>query len=257
MRNDNNLKQKIHDLLYGNKTVIKFIYVLIVLNIVALILESYEPFRARHGFGFQVFEIFSIVIFTIEYLARVYVSNIKGTGRRNFAFSFYGVIDLLAILPFYLPFIFTFDLRVIRILRIFKFIRIFKLGRFNRSFKTISAVIKDTKEELIVTLFIAFVLLLISSTLMYYAESVAQPDKFQSIAHSFWWAIATLTTVGYGDVYPVTTFGKFLSSIIALIGIGFVALPTGIISSAFIERIEKNQGKKNVKKCPDCGSKIE
>lgn len=228
-----------------------------MLNIIALIFESYEPYRDEFRFVFMVFEIFSIIIFTLEYLARIYVSNINGTGRINFAFSFYGIIDLLAILPFYLPFFISFDLRILRILRIFRFVRIFKLGRFNHSFKIIRTVLKDTREELLMTVFLAIILLLISSTLIYYAESDAQPEKFESIGHSFWWAIATLTTVGYGDIYPVTFGGKFLSSIIAFIGIGFIALPTGIISSAFIKRIQDDrEAKKRNIKCPECGCNI-
>lgn len=249
MNSEITIKRRVYDFLHSS-SLTQIIYALIVLNIIALVLESYEPIREEHQLIFQVFEVFSIIIFSIEYITRVYVSNIKETGRSKFVFSFYGVIDLMAILPFYLPFLFAFDLRVIRILRIFKFIRIFKLGRFGKSFKTINAVIKETKEELIVTVFMAFVLLVISSTLIYYAEYDAQPEKFKSIAHSFWWAIATLTTVGYGDVYPITSFGKIISSVIALIGVGFVALPTGIISSAFIEKIKKP---KSVS-CPKCGN---
>lgn len=245
-------KRSLYKLLYANRTFLKFIYALIVLNIVSLILESYAPLREQYASFFYAFEIFSIIIFTLEYIARVYVSNYKGKPRSKFVFSFYGIVDLLAIVPFYLPFIFTFDLRVIRILRIFRFIRIFKIGRFSRSFRTIKEVLRETKEELIMTVFIALVLILISSTLIYYAESPVQPEKFQSIGHSFWWAIATLTTVGYGDIYPVTAIGKFISSIIAFIGIGFVALPTGIISSAFIDKVKKD----NVVTCPKCGSVV-
>ena len=241
MNQRNTIKEYIHQLLDSNRTVLIFIYALIVLNILALVLESFESIRNQHGALLRVFEIFSIVIFTLEYLGRIYTANINKPLRKKFIFSFYGIVDLLAIIPFYLPFIFNFDLRVLRILRLFRFIRVFKLGRFNNSFKTIRSVLLSTKNELLMTMFIAFVLLLISSTLMYYVESDVQPEKFKSIPHAFWWAIATLTTVGYGDVYPITGIGKFLSSIIAIIGIGFVALPTGILSSAFMERIKENE----------------
>lgn len=235
------IKEKIHRLLYSNRTVLKFIYALIILNIVALILESFDEVENDYGSLFNIFEAFSIVIFSLEYIGRLYSANINGRPRSKFALSFYGIIDLLAILPFFLPFVFKLDLRVLRILRIFRFVRVFKLGRFNDSFKTIKEVLNSTRSELLMTVFIAFILLLISSTLMYYVESDVQPEKFKSIPHAFWWAIATLTTVGYGDVYPVTGIGKFLSSIIAIIGIGFVALPTGILSSAFMERIKKKE----------------
>lgn len=253
MHEKNSLKHLIHKLLYRNRKVIRFVYALIILNIIALILESVEDIRKIMGFELWLFEVFSVVIFTIEYLSRLYVSNIHGPKRMKYAFSFYGIIDLLAIIPFYLPFVFILDLRVLRILRIFRLIRIFKLGRFNKSFRTIKDVLVSSKSELLMTIFIAFIMLLISSTLMYYAESEVQPEKFQSIPHAFWWAIATLTTVGYGDVYPITALGKFLSSIIAIVGIGFVALPTGIISSAFIDKIKIEE----TINCPHCGKKVQ
>ena len=246
------MKAKIHKILYANKAVIKFVYALILLNIIALVLESYEPIRSAFPLTFKYFELFSVIVFTVEYIARLYVSNIKGNSRSKFAFSFYGLVDFFAIVPFYLPFFLVLDLRVIRILRVFRFIRIFKLARFDKSFKTLSAVYRETKTELLMTVFFALVLLLISSTLMYYAENAVQPEKFKSIGHSFWWAIATLTTVGYGDVYPITTLGKIISSVIAVGGIGFIALPTGIISSAFIEKIKT----KERRTCSHCGEEV-
>jgi len=252
MKKRKSCKTKVHEILYSNRAVLKFIYGLIILNIIALVLESFEIIRNQYGSLLLAFEVFSVFIFTLEYVGRIYVANINKPSRRKFIFSFYGIVDLLAIIPFYLPFIFNFDLRVLRILRLFRFIRVFKLGRFNDSFKTIKDVLVSTKNDLLMTVFIAFVLLLISSTLMYYVESDVQPEKFKSILHAFWWAIATLTTVGYGDVYPVTGAGKILSSIIALIGIGFIALPTGILSSAFIERIKKEEKRK----CQHCGKFI-
>jgi voltage-gated potassium channel len=177
------------------------------------------------------------------------------------------LIDLFAILPFYLPMVIVIDLRFLRILRLARILRIFKIQRYNNSLSLISSVIDNRKEELIVTLFITFLLLLLASSIMYFVETNSQPESFPNIIASFWWAIATLTTVGYGDVYPVTVIGKILSGIIALLGIGIVALPTGIISSGFIE--EMNKGKKNCnntenrdtsekekKYCPYCGKKL-
>lgn len=255
------LKHKIYHLLHHNKIVIKFIYGLIILNVVALIFESYREIRGEYYTLFQVIETFSVIIFTIEYLLRLWVADIdknSNYSRFKFAISPLGLIDLFAILPYYLPMIFPIDLRVIRILRLLRLLRIFKLGRFSKSLKTISEVLKETKADLAITLFVAFILLVLSSTLMYHFESEVQPDKFASIGHSFWWAVATLTTVGYGDVYPVTAIGKLLSAVIALIGIGFVALPTGIISSAFVEKIQKKKRKNQVieYECPECGTKF-
>ena len=254
------LKRSIYNILYKNKKVAKFIYGLIILNIVALILESYKELRLSYQGLFQFIEVVSVIIFTIEYVLRIWVADINkefNNSRLKFIVSPLGLVDLLAILPFYLMFL-PIDLRVVRILRLLRLLRVFKLGRFSKSLKTISEVLKETKADLSITLFFVFILLVLSSTLMYYFENEAQPEKFKSIGHSFWWAIATLTTVGYGDVYPVTAIGKFLSAIIALIGIGFIALPTGIISSAFVDRIQHNKNKKNTKECecPNCGTKF-
>ncbi len=248
------LKQKVYNLLHKNKKFIKFIYGLIILNVILLILESYESLRLGFKLFFEIFEVISVIIFTIEYLLRIWTSDIDENvknNRFNFIFSKLGLIDLIAIIPFYLPFLFPFDLRIIRILRLFRLLRIFKLGRYSKSLKVINDVLKQTKSELMITVFVAFIMLVFSSTLMYYVENEAQPEKFSNIGNSFWWAVATLTTVGYGDVYPITGLGKFLSAIIALIGIGFVALPTGIISSAFIENLAGKQ-----KKCKHCGKEI-
>ncbi len=244
------IKEKTNNLINNNETFTKFIYYLIVLNVIAIILESYKETRIRYGDFFRAFEILSVIIFTIEYILRLWVAKKK----LKFALSAFGLIDLLAILPFYLPFFFVFDFRILRILRLFRMLRIFKLGRYSKSLKLINDVLKDTKEELSMTVFVTFILLVFSSTLMYYVESDAQPEKFASIGHAFWWAIATLTTVGYGDVYPVTGLGKILSAVIALIGIGFIALPTGIISSAFIDRVKENKEGKCV--CPHCGKEL-
>jgi len=230
-----------------------------VINVIALILESYKELRESYEQIFQIVELFSVVVFTIEYLLRLWVADINkdvGNSRVKFTFSPLGLIDLFAILPFYLPMIFPIDLRVVRILRLFRLLRIFKLGRFSKSLKTINEVLRETKTDLAITIFVAFILLILSSTLMYYVENEVQPEKFASIGHSFWWSVATLTTVGYGDVYPVTAMGKFLSAIIALIGIGFVALPTGIISSSFIEKLQKKKSNQIECKCPNCGTKI-
>jgi voltage-gated potassium channel len=254
------MKKKIYELINENPIFIKFIYGLIIINVIILILESYQELRNSFSDYFYYFEVFSVIVFSIEYLMRLWTSDqdhtLKGnsfTKRLKFGFSTLGLIDLLAILPFYLPFIFPIDLRILRILRLFRLLRIFKLGRYSKSLNTITSVWKSTKSELAITGFIAFILLVLSSTIMYYFEHEVQPEKFASIGHSFWWAIATLTTVGYGDVYPITGMGKVMSGLIALIGIGFIALPTGIISSAFIKRIQDQKKVKSICKCPECG----
>ncbi len=256
------MKKKVADFINYNKYFIKFIYALIVLNIVALILESYEELNSKYNQFFYFFEVFSVAIFTVEYLIRIWISDKTKEDKKerlNFAFSTLGIIDLIAIIPFYLPFIFPIDLRIVRILRLFRLLRVFKLSRYSKSLKTMKYIFKETKAELSMTLFVIFVLMILSSTLMYYIEHDVQPEQFASIGDALWWSVVTLTTVGYGDVYPITNMGKLLSGVIAIIGIGFVALPTGIISSAFIEKIQSE--KKLIKEettcnCPHCGKKI-
>ena len=172
------------------------------------------------------------------------------------------IIDLMAILPFYLPLLLPVDLRFLRILRLTRLLRLLKVQRYSKSLQLIGIVLKKKKEELIVTVFVTFILMVFASTLMYYLESDVQPDQFPNIISAFWWAIATLTTIGYGDVYPVTGWGRLLSGIIALLGIGLVALPTGILSSGFIEELSRQKSKdieksEQYKYCPYCGKRID
>ncbi|MDN5201320.1 ion transporter [Fulvivirgaceae bacterium BMA10] len=265
------LRRKIFEIIHQDKNASKlngafslFVMILILLNVLAIILESFKGARDAYSDFFHDFEIFSVAVFTIEYLLRIWTCDLlykesnKLKAMSKFIFSPLGLIDLLAILPFYLPLIIAFDMRFVRILRVVRLIRIFKLNRYSSSLKLIMDVIKEKKAELGVTLFMSFVLLFISSTLMFYIEGSIQPEAFPNILATFWWAIATLTTVGYGDVYPVTEWGKILSSIIAILGIGMVALPTGLISSEFMDKFSgtKKEEAKSVKYCPHCGEKI-
>lgn len=256
------MKTKIYNFLNHNSLFQKFIYTLIVLNVLSLILASYKEIYNHYESLFESFELFSVLVFSIEYVLRFWTADLdydEGTSfskRLKFSTSAFGLIDLLAILPFYLPLLFPFDLRVLRILRLFRLLRIFKLGRLSKSLQTITSVLKESKAELSITLFVAFILMILSSTLMFYVENEAQPDKFENIGQSLWWSVATLTTVGYGDIYPITGLGKILSSVIALIGIGFVALPTGIISSAFISKMQSEKEKSKECKCPNCGTEF-
>jgi len=262
------IRQKIYRLVekgsHGSKINLIFDYSimsLIVINVVALILETLPDFKEPLGLILRQIEIFSVIIFSMEYIMRIYVSNLtypsssKIKSAFKFIFSFYGLIDLLAITPFYLPFLIKIDLRFLRILRLMRFLRIFKINRYNNSLSLIYSVIKEKKSELAMTGFVALLILFIASFLMYYVEGETQPDKFPNILSCFWWAIATLTTVGYGDVYPITGLGKFLSGIIAVLGIGLVALPTGLVSAGFMEKIEKKN--KDSKTCPHCGKEYE
>ena len=244
------------------------IIILIFLNVAAIILESFQIPRERYGQQLRIFEIASVVVFSIEYMLRLLTADLKFPRKifvgslLKYIFSFMALIDLAAILPFYLPMFFVIDLRFIRILRLVRLVRIFKIHRYTETLNILGDVLKRKKEELLVTVFITVLLLLLASSLMYYAETDVQPDNFPNIIASFWWAIATLTTVGYGDVYPVTALGKVLSGVIALLGIGLVALPTGIISSGFIEEVQTRRGSVGKREsvdypfCPHCGKRL-
>jgi len=232
--------------------------ILICLNIIAVVVSSFDNLNLKYNKILNIFEIFSIIVFSIEYLLRIWTSPYKYPNSRipyiRFIFSFMALIDLFAILPFYLPFITGIDLRFIRIFRLFKLFRIFKLNRYNNSFDIISRVLKKEKDKLLMTLFITGLLILFASSLMYFIENPIQPKKFPNIIATLWWAISTLTTADYGDVASMTIWGNILSGIIAILGIGLVALPSGIICSGLIEDIKNETIKKNI--CPHCGKEI-
>lgn len=270
------LQQRVLDAIYSDgketergDTFDKYITILIVLNVFAIVAESYPNIEGEYHLYFKYFEYFSVTIFSVEYILRVWTAPLLYTdlsafrARMEFIKSPLGIVDLLAVLPFYIPFVINVDLRF---LRLFRLLRVMKLSRHSESLRMIRRVLKNSKSELGVTVFVVFILLIVSSSLMFYIEHDAQPEAFQNIGQGFWWAVATLTTVGYGDIYPVTGLGKLISGLIALLGIGLVALPTGIISSAFMSELEnKNKQEKKcafdhstmtTRYCPHCGEKL-
>ena len=238
-----------------------FIMLLIALNIIAVILETVRPLSRQFPFVFKYFEIFSVIVFSLEYLLRIWTCVINNRfkrpviGRLKYMVTPLVIIDLLAILPFYIPMLIPIDLRFLRALRLIRFLRLFKLGRYSKAMQLLGQAYRERKEELLITFFVIGVLLIISSSIMYYFENAAQPEAFASIPAAMWWGVATLTTVGYGDVYPVTIIGKFLGAIIAILGIGVFALPTGIFASGIVEVIQsKDKEKETI--CPHCGKDI-
>lgn len=237
-----------------------FITTLISLNVIAVILETVKTLSSQYVLFFRIFEVSSVLVFTIEYLLRLWTCTANKRfkrplkGRIRFALTPLALVDLMAILPFYLPMIIPFDLRFIRAVRLFRIFRIFKMGRYSRSLKTLGKVLKEKKEELLTSIFAILILLVIISSLMYFVENEAQPEAFSSIPTAMWWGITTLTTLGYGDIYPVTPIGKVLGSMIAVLGIGMFALPTGILSSGFIEVVQRRRRKPKI--CPHCGKDI-
>lgn len=230
---------------------------LISLNALALILETVQSIYEDYAVFFYYFELVSVLIFSIEYVLRIWSVNEAPEYRKPFAGNLryaltpLALIDLLAVLPFYLPLL-GFDFRIARTLRLFRLLRLFKISRYTKALRHISKVFQDKQEELGISLTFTTLLLLLASTLMYYAEHETQPEAFSSIPETMWWGIATLTTVGYGDVYPVTAIGKLLGGVIAVIGIGLFALPTGILASGFSEELSKD----DASACPHCGEAL-
>lgn len=237
-----------------------FMITLIIVNIIAVMLETVPDIEIQYGLVLQNLELFSVVMFSIEYILRLWSCNLNSRyrghiwGRFRFMLTPMALIDLLSIIPFYLPMIITFDLRILRLLRLFRIFRLFKIGRYSDAYRLIMRVIEQKLEYIGVSLIFVLSLLIIASSLMYFIEHDTQPDAFSSIPATMWWAIVTLTTVGYGDIYPVTTMGKILSGFIALLGIGVFALPAGILASGFSDEIHKKYTCPEL--CPHCGNEI-
>ena len=205
------------------KKIENLIQILILLSVISFALETESSIRNKFSDAFLYFEIFTVTVFSIEYLSRTIFSK----NRLSYIFSFYGIIDLLAILPFYLSF--GIDARSLRVIRLF---RILKFGKYGSAMKRYVLAIKSIRNELTVFSIISILFLYFSAVGIYFFEKDAQPDAFGSIIDSFWWAIVTLTTVGYGDAFPITPMGKIFTSLIVILGIAIIAVPTGLISSA-------------------------
>ena len=221
-----------------------FLITLIVFNIIAVLLETVDSIYSKYAIEFLIFERFSTAVFLIEYILRVWVcveQNIKSSKfltRLKYASTWPAIIDLLAVLSGLLPMIFEVDLRILRALRM---LRLLKFSRYFKVMNLLLGVLKEEKQSFLAAMFLLTIAMLIASTGIYIFEKDAQPDKFGSIPEAMWWAIATLTTIGYGDVTPVTGMGKFFGAIIAIIGIGVVALPSGILASGFTDQLKRRQ----------------
>jgi voltage-gated potassium channel len=263
------LKHRIYDILIEtednelvDRIVAAFLMILILVNVAAVVVESVDEIGARYSPIFNAIETFSVAVFTVEYVLRLWVITGKAryakpfAGRLRYAVSLMAIVDLLAILPAYLPFLFGTDLLIIRVLRIFRLFRLLKLHRYVEALNTLDDVVKAKREELLTIFVMVLTILLFAASFMHVLESEAQPDKFQSIPAAMWWAVATLTTVGYGDVFPVTPLGKVLGALIAFLGVGIFALPAGILASGFAEQIRALRRKGAENCCPHCGAAL-
>lgn len=267
-------KKKVHGLLHPeivgdkhwDKIINIFIIVLIILNVIAVILETVKPLQAKYSSFFYYFDLVSVIIFTIEYILRVWSSNHEEKykhsfwGRLKYMVSPGALIDLLAILPFFLHVFFGFgiDLRELRMLRLLRVLRLFRLTAYTQSAQMIANVFRKRARELTIGFVLVFFLIVISSCILYFAEHEHPENKenFSSIPATLWWAVVTLTTTGYGDMTPMTTVGKVMAGIIMLTGVAFFAIPAGILSAGFMEEFRKNRVKKT-HRCPSCGEPIE
>jgi voltage-gated potassium channel len=234
------MKEKLRPIIEDNTTVKGklfdyFIQFLILLSLVAFTIETLPNNSVVTIKILKIIEQISVFIFTIEYLLRVYISK----KPLNYIFSFYGIIDLLAILPFYLK-----GFADIRALKAFRVFRALKLIKYNPALNRFQIAAKLVKEELFLFLMVTLIFIFISSTGIYFFENEAQPKVFSSIFHSTWWSIVTLTTVGYGDVYPITNGGKIFTFFILIIGVGIVTIPAGLVASALSKAREIQEKEK-------------
>lgn len=249
----NILKDKIHEIIFEADTPLGkyfdiFILVLIVLSVLVVMLESIESLQIEYANLFLYIEWIFTIAFTIEYALRIYCVR----NPLKYATSFYGVVDLLAILPSYLSFLIagTHSLMVIRALRLLRIFRIFKLGHYRSEGHVIIRAMAASRNKIAIFLFFITILIIIVGSVMYLVEGGNNP-KFDSIPRSIYWAIVTLTTVGYGDISPETSLGQFLSAIVMILGYAVIAVPTGIVSSEFIKGDDSL--KNNTQACRYCG----
>lgn len=243
------MKKKVFDIIQigekGNTPSIVFDYVLmanIILNILVVVLETFEQLSPYQGL-FTAVEIITTIFFCVEYVLRIWTADLlfpeKGSvgSRLKFMVSFDGVVCLLTIIPVF----FFSGMVVFRMLRVVRILHLFRLNKKYDSFHVIASVIREKSRQILSSLFIIFILMLAGSVLMYNAEHAAQPDVFKNAFSGFWWSVTTILTIGYGDIYPVTTMGTILATILSFLGVGAVAIPTGIISAGFVERFTRDE----------------
>lgn len=235
---------------------------LISVNIGAFIASTSPHLSHEHKVFLENIEIVSSLVFTIEYALRLWVCTVERRyshplwGRLRYSLTPLSIIDLISILPFYALLLFP-NLSFVKLIRLLRLLRLLKISRYSEPVRTLGAVLSAKKEELTATAFAVFILLIFASSVMYFVEHEAHPKAFGSILDSMWWGVVTLTTVGYGDIYPITPLGKFLGAILAFLGIGIFALPAGIIASGFSEEVQRRKQERigaNIDQSANCQS---
>ncbi len=225
----------------------------VLINLTATILFTYADIASRHPLLLHYMEAVTVAFFAIDYVLRLWTAPVghphdsSGKAVAKYAFSFSGIVDLISFLPYYLPVFFPSGTAAFRLFRVLRLFRLFRVNRYNDSLSAITDVLRKKRQQLLSSLAIILVLMIFSSLCMYSVEHDAQPDVFTNAFSGIWWSASTLLTVGYGDIYPITTAGKVLGIIITFLGVGMVAIPTGIISAGFVEQYQQisEQGRPN------------
>lgn len=216
--------------------------IIVLLFVFVLTIQSVQSIEIKYGRLLDFFDYIITAIFFLDYILRIYISE----NRIKYIFSFNGLVDLISILPTLIPKT-ILDLRAIRVVRSIRIFRLFKLTRYTRATEMLSRVFKKEKEVLLITFVIAISLIYISAVLIYGFENADQPEVFRDIPTSLWWAVATMTTVGYGDMYPITSAGKIIASMLIFVGIGIIAIPSGVISAGFLYELQEERKDSNLR----------
>lgn len=235
---------------------------LIIINVLKVFLDTFDNIRPFIEPYYFTIDLISIIFFTVEFILRVWTSDSVYKqmsslyARLKYISSPKSIIDLISLISFYLPLFISGNFQLLRLLRLFRIFSLLKINRYSKSLTVLGNVFKNKGIQLISSFIIVFILMIFASLLMYYVENYTQPETFKNAFSSLWWVVATLTTVGYGDIYPITLSGQIIGIFVSLMGVGLIAIPTGIISVGFIVELNKNNKSEKPKHyCQHCGKR--